>query len=126
MLPNIFSSHQSRIGSKHPDMLGIVKSLANLHTNEGQYDEAEKSYKRALADREAQLGTKHPDTLEAAESLANIYIKNGRYDESEQLYEQVLAGQEDQLGPKHPDTLRTVRIQQASISRRDVIMRRRN
>ncbi|KAI4147729.1 MAG: hypothetical protein LQ340_005415 [Diploschistes diacapsis] len=82
--------------------------FAGCYYDNGQYDEAEELYKRALAGIEEKLGPKHFDTLRMMHDLANVYMKKGRSDEAEELYKRAFAGIEEKLGPKHPDTLTTL------------------
>ncbi|MCJ1334712.1 hypothetical protein MMC10_011424 [Thelotrema lepadinum] len=82
--------------------------FASCYHSDGQFDEAEELYKRALAGNEEKLGPQHSDTLRTVHNLAIVYRNKGRYDEAKELYKRALAGNEEKLGPEHPNTLRTV------------------
>ena len=51
-----------------------VLLFALYYQSNGQYDEAEGLYKRALADNEEKLGLDYPDTLRTIENLSLIKI----------------------------------------------------
>ncbi len=82
--------------------------FASCYHSNGQYDEAEELYKRALAGSEEKLGPDHPDTLRTVQSLATVHWSKGRYDDAKELFKRALAGREEKLGPDHPDTLGTI------------------
>ena len=62
-----------------------VELFAMVYKSQGQYDEAERLYRRALEGREEKLGPTHPDTLRTVDGLANLYRKQGRHDEANML-----------------------------------------
>ncbi|KAF7986442.1 hypothetical protein HWV62_31201 [Athelia sp. TMB] len=95
------------LGVDHLDTLTTVHYLARLCIDQGQYDQADAFYARALTGREKQLGADHPDTLMTMHDLALLRYRQGRFDQAEELFTPVFAGQEKQLGPEHLDTLET-------------------
>ncbi|KAF7972002.1 hypothetical protein HWV62_19285 [Athelia sp. TMB] len=95
------------LGVDHLDTLTTVHYLARLCIDQGQYDQADAFYARALTGRKKQLGIDHLDTLMTMHDLALLRFRQGQYDHAEELFTPVLAGQEKQLGPEHLDTLET-------------------
>ena len=89
------------------DYLVSASLFADFYLRQGRYDEAEKLFKRALAESE-KLDLKHLETLTAVQNLATVYRIKGRYNEAEELYKRALTGREEKLGLKHPHTLHTV------------------
>ena len=81
-----------------------LNNLAGLYAEQGQYEQAEPLYQRALAIREQQLGPLHPHTATSLNNLAGLYKAQGQYEQAEPLYQRALAIREQQLGPLHPHT----------------------
>jgi tetratricopeptide (TPR) repeat protein len=94
------------LGPEHPDTLGSLNNLAGLYWNQGQYEQAEPLYQRALATCERVLGPEHPDMAQTLGNLALLYAAQGKYEQAEPLYQRALATYERVLGPEHPDTIR--------------------
>lgn len=75
-----------------------LDQLGQLHTALGQFDEAEKYYKDALAEKEKSLGRKHRDVAETLNNLADLYYLAGKTEECEPLYRRALEiNERDQL-----------------------------
>lgn len=93
------------IGEDHLDTLGTVHALAEVYTALGKYDQADKSFGRALTGREKQIGADHRDTLVTLEQLAYLRYLQSQYDDAEELYARLLEKREVQFGAEHLDTL---------------------
>jgi hypothetical protein len=53
-----------------------------LHYKQGQFNEAQPLFVKALPGRRHVLGDEHPDTLTSMGELALLHLKQGRYDEA--------------------------------------------
>jgi len=65
--------------------LPVKNTIAKLHTAQGRYKEADKTFRQVLEARKDKLGKNHPDTLESKHDLAVLYKERARYDEAEPL-----------------------------------------
>ena len=72
-------SAKRELGPGHPDLATTLNNLAVLYAVGGRYVEAELSYKRSLAIREAALGSEDPSVGESLNNLAMLYESQGRY-----------------------------------------------
>jgi hypothetical protein len=54
-----------------------VELFAIVYRSQGQYDEAERLYGRAMEGREEKLGPMHPDMLNMVQNLAIVYWNQG-------------------------------------------------
>jgi tetratricopeptide (TPR) repeat protein len=91
------------LGSKHPNMIYPLTSLAELYREQGKYERAEELYQRALHIREQEPGLGRPDMATLLNNLASLYREQGKYVEAEPLYQWVLRIREQELGSGHPD-----------------------
>lgn len=95
------------------DTTGNAKALVNLSTvyhKRGQFTEAEKCAKEAMAKAEGSAdGANQVLIADAAKSLGFIYREAGRYDESESHLKQALEIEDELIGPIHPDIGDTLR-----------------
>ncbi len=66
-------------------------SSALSHEKQGQYGEAEMSYKAALMAHEYAFGPDHPDLAPILSNLAGLYRKTGREKEAEELEKRAAA-----------------------------------
>jgi tetratricopeptide (TPR) repeat protein len=82
--------------------------FGDVFANQGQFNEAEKMYQRALQDYETAWGPEHTSTLSTVNNLGLLYWKLGRLDEAEKMYQRALQGKEKAWGPEHTSTLDTV------------------
>lgn len=78
-------------------------SMATAYRRMGDYDQAEKLYKTALAIYERSVGPNHIDTAVVANGLAANYTFQNRIDEAELYYQRALATVEKSLGEEHRD-----------------------
>jgi tetratricopeptide (TPR) repeat protein len=86
-----------------PLLASLYNSLANLYESQGQYDEAEPLYFKALQLRKELLGDRHPAVATSLNNLAGLYESQGRYEEAEPLLVEALQLFKDLLGERHPD-----------------------
>jgi tetratricopeptide (TPR) repeat protein len=70
----------------------------------GQYAEAERIGRRAVAAREEALGREHPETLTSIGQLGSVLLSQGKHKEAEAMHRRALQGREKVLGREHPDT----------------------
>ena len=75
-----------------------ISRLGQLETALGHFDDAEKYYKDALAEKEHSLGKRHRDVAETLNNLGDLYYLAGKTDQCEPLYRRALEIMErDQL-----------------------------
>jgi tetratricopeptide (TPR) repeat protein len=82
--------------------------FGDVFANQGQFNEAEKMYQRALQGYEKAWGPEHTSTLDTVNNLGNLYADLGWLDEAEKMYQRALQGKEKAWGPEHTSTLDTV------------------
>jgi hypothetical protein len=76
--------------------------------HQGKLEEAEKTFREVLAERERMLGADNPDVLTTRNNFAAVLNERGQVAAAEaHLMADVLAASEQILGPRHPDTLVT-------------------
>ncbi|RDW59053.1 hypothetical protein BP5796_11977 [Coleophoma crateriformis] len=83
----------------------LLDHIGRCYISIGQYSEAEKMHRQALALRERVLGAEHPSTLTSMDNLALVLGGQGKYSEAETMHRQALALRERVLGAEHPSTL---------------------
>jgi formylglycine-generating enzyme required for sulfatase activity/Tfp pilus assembly protein PilF len=108
--PAAIPLHQRMLAaSKHqldqPHTLPIVRGLARMHYEQGEYANAEPLYRSLIKTYEKTVGANARETLECAGMLANILSEQGKHAEADALYLRDLEGCESSLGPDHRDTL---------------------
>jgi Flp pilus assembly protein TadD len=67
-----------------------ASSLGHVYGAQHKHDEAEKSFRAALALREQTLGADHPDIAVSLNELAEFYSARGRFDLAEPLFVRAL------------------------------------
>jgi tetratricopeptide (TPR) repeat protein len=82
----------------HTSTLDTVNNLGNLYRDQGNLDEAEKMYQRALQGREKVLGADHTSTLNTVNNLGLLYADQGKLNEAEKMYQRALQCYENVLG----------------------------
>ncbi|KAL4972034.1 hypothetical protein BDW66DRAFT_12770 [Aspergillus desertorum] len=82
-----------------------ISLLAQVHTLQGRYKEAEKLQLEGINIFKDVLGSSHGDTLNGMTHLASIYSHQARYEEAAKLEREVLKFDIRSLGVDHPDTL---------------------
>jgi tetratricopeptide (TPR) repeat protein len=74
----------------------------------GQYAEAERIGRSAVAAGEEVLGREHPDTLTSVSQLGTVLLRKSEYEEAEAMHRRALEGYEKMLGLEHPYMLTSV------------------
>lgn len=75
-----------------------LDQIGQVHTALGRFEDGEKYYKEALAEKEKSLGRKHRDLAETLNNLADLYYLTGKIENCEPLYRRALEIMErDQL-----------------------------
>jgi len=88
-----------------PARLYGMADLAELLSQQVQYNAAEQMYLRALAGCEKALGVHHPSTLNTVNNLGRLYAKQGKLAEAENMYLRALHGYEEAPGLDNEWTL---------------------
>ncbi len=86
----------------------LLVNLASLLNATGDYDQAERAHRQALAIREAALGPEDLHVATSLNNLANVYATTARYAEAKVSYERVLSIRQAALGPEHPHVASTL------------------
>ena len=81
-------------------------AIAFVLYDQGQYGDAEGTFRVVREERERVLGSEHPDTLDARNCLEVALYYGGKYAEAEAEARTLLAIRGKVLGPDHPDTLK--------------------
>ena len=84
-------------------MTTVLRSLAALGLDEGQYDEAEAAYGELLAIRRASGGPRFPQISTALIDLGNLNWHRGTYAAAEPHYREALEIQREVLPAGHPE-----------------------
>src|SRR5438132_3708788 len=71
-LQEFLKIQEQALGPKCPEVASTIHKIANLYLKDGNYDEAEAHYKRALAIRESVSGPHISEILESEECLRNL------------------------------------------------------
>ena len=85
----------------------FLNNLAGVYHVQGNYEEAQRYYQKAMLIFEKVLGEDHPDTAMTYNNLASLYKDQGNYEEALKLYWKALLIREKALGEDHPDTAAT-------------------
>jgi hypothetical protein len=97
-------------GDDHPNTLGCISNLANVHSSMDNHGLALPLYTEALAKRRRLLGDEDPATLTSINNLAPLHIAMGNLGLALALCEEALAGRRRVLGDAHPRTLDSISI----------------
>ena len=89
-------------GSTHASVAEAQIYLADLLMGQrGQYTEAERLYRQALAVQRSEYGDRSLQLIHAMNSLVDIVERQGHTDEAEKLLREILAIRQGVLGPRH-------------------------
>jgi tetratricopeptide (TPR) repeat protein len=80
-----------------------LEDLAEVYTDQHQYDQAETILKRAIRVREKAVGIDHPAIVVTLNRLASVYQSEGKYPEAEALIRRGLTIQEKAYGVNNLD-----------------------
>jgi CHAT domain-containing protein len=92
-----------------PNSTNYIKlqiNLANIYRFEKKYEESEKLYLKAIAEKERLLGA-HPDLAHVKMGLAQLYMEMGKNDYVEPLLKSALDINKRKLGENNPATVST-------------------
>lgn len=87
----------------HDRVVVTLDNLADVYFCQHKYDDAEKSYRRALELREESLGKEHLLVGRCLNRLANLFYVKGDYMEAGKTCTRALKIHESSLGRDHPD-----------------------
>ena len=73
------------LGAEHPAVARSLLGLANLLQDQGNHEQVDALYQRALSIREKRLGVRHPLTQEARMVYAEFLRDIGRETEAAEL-----------------------------------------
>ena len=99
--------YATRLGADHPAVLALRFWLASAHEYRGEYAEAEREYRDALAAEIRVKGPDHVDTLSLRSDIAKMLAEQGKYEQAEKEYRDVLSIMLRVLGADHQNTLAT-------------------
>ncbi len=88
----------------HSEYFEVLDTLASIHANRGDWDQAYDEAEIAYELRRKHLGDLHPATLESLSNLARIASEGGPGD-PDQLHRLAVASFREQLGDEHEKTL---------------------
>lgn len=110
LLPHVeaLSEHTERLGLTIPGAARTLEQAGYYLMVQGQLDQAEPMYRRALAARQTALGADHPEVAATLNNLARFLRHQGNFAEGEQLCRRALAIQEKALGREHPEVAPTL------------------
>jgi serine/threonine-protein kinase len=104
LLEQALALRRRAFGEEHAQVASSLGSLATLSFAEGEYEEAELLYRRALEIEERLHGDEeHPEVARWLNGLSPAVRARGRYDEAESLARRALSMRRRLLGPAHPD-----------------------
>ena len=107
---------------RHDAALGdALGNLGVVYDDQRRTEDAERTYREALADLESKFGPEHEMVTGLWNNLAILLDRTGRSAEAETIYSRVLAIDERKLGKDHPNVARTlVNLSLLRCSRGDV------
>ena len=85
------------------DLAGALNNLGQVYAGQGQDDQAEPLYERAIALTEKSLGLNTAGIAPELTNLAALYQRQSRFAEAEPLFKRALAVREKALSREHPD-----------------------
>ena len=90
------------------DFITALNSIALLHRDKGDHEEAYTVFERALMVGVGVLGGSHPSLAPTLISFGSLCFQMSKFDIALKLYEQCLKVQKEDLGASHPDTINTL------------------
>ncbi|CAF0739070.1 unnamed protein product [Adineta steineri] len=85
------------------DKASIYYQLGCIKYNQGEYQEALSSHKKALTIRQQLLPSNHPDFGDSYNRIGSVYYSMGDYPKALSYYEKALAIRQQSLPSNHPD-----------------------
>lgn len=96
-----------RSGAATPELGADMNLLGMIQESASRFDDAEKSYREAIAILERSLGSNDPRTAKAHGSLAELLAYRGRRTEAEKEFAVTIAAKRKSLGTDHPELAAT-------------------
>lgn len=90
-------------------LIPVLNNLASIHTELGEYAQAENLYQRLQPLQEKTLEPNHPQTLMTQFNLATLASYQGDFARAQQLHYHVLQAREKVLGSDHHDVANSLR-----------------
>lgn len=97
-----------RFGPVSPEAATALHEVGMIEEGMSRYDDAEKTYRRAIATLDRTVGVEDPRAASAHATLAELLSYRGRRAEAEREFAVTLAAQRKSLGPDHPDVAGTL------------------
>ena len=98
------SVYEKKLG-QNTKVGGALDDLGQNFVLMGRYEDARRTFERALAIQTRELGPRHPWTGNLIQGLAKVEAGEGHYDRARDLYLQNLDIWRERLGPTHPFTV---------------------
>jgi tetratricopeptide (TPR) repeat protein len=92
-----------QVAGSEPLLARSLEGLANIYTDSGRHEDAERLLLEAIALKEAALGPDHVDTGATYHNLAVLHLDMARYDEAIQNVGRALEIFDRTLEPDHPN-----------------------
>ena len=97
-----------RSGAAKPELAGDLNLLGMIQENSSRFDDAERSYREAMAIFDRSLGASDPRTAKAHGALAELLAYRGRRAEAEKEFAVTIAAERKSLGSDHPELAATL------------------
>jgi tetratricopeptide (TPR) repeat protein len=104
VMRDVLATRQRLLG-EHPQVFRSMQRLSRVLFLKGNYVEAEKLERQALAKFRGMLGPEHIDVFYTSNYLAIMLQTTGRLDEAESLYRSAIATGLRILGPNHGEVV---------------------
>ncbi len=98
---NALAIREKELGAENYDVSQALFVLANIFSDNGDYNQAEAFYQRAIEMREKVLGKDHISVSAILNNFATLYKDKGEYDKAELFLERALSIREKELEPNH-------------------------
>ena len=97
--------------AEHPEAaVETFNVIGNTYMQIGDYEEAERIFKRATALADIELGDEHAQTLHARANLASAFVEVSRFEEAITIMEPVYETRRRVLGEFHPETISSLSL----------------
>jgi hypothetical protein len=77
-------------GAEHPETLASMTDLAEVPSDQGEYEQAEGMHRQTFGLRKALLGKEHPDPLRSMNNLVLVLSDQGKYEHADEMRRQAL------------------------------------
>ncbi len=104
----LVASRRRRSGADSPEAAHNLHQVGMIQETMSRYDDAEKTYRQAIAILDRTVGVNDPRAASVHASLAELLSYRGRRPEAEREFAVTLASQRKSLGANHPDVAATL------------------